>query len=35
MSKDRTLERIESEIVAGDLGKARDRLHGLMRTYPR
>ncbi len=34
MSKERTLERIEFEIAAGDLGKARDRLHGLIRTYP-
>ncbi len=34
MSKERTLERVEAEIAGGDLGKARDRLHGLIRTYP-
>ncbi len=34
MSKELTLKRVESEIAAGDLGKARDRLHGLSRTYP-
>lgn len=32
--KEATLERIESEIAAGDLGKARDRLQGLIGTYP-
>ncbi len=34
MAKDDTLKKIYSEIEAGDLGKARDRLHGLMVTYP-
>ncbi len=34
MSKELTLMRVESEIATGDLGKARDRLHGLSRTYP-
>ncbi|MGD9855321.1 MAG: DUF6584 family protein [Planctomycetaceae bacterium] len=34
MSKDSTLKRIESEIAAGDLGKGRDRLHGLISSYP-
>jgi hypothetical protein len=31
---ERTLSRIDAEIAAGDLGKARDRLHGLIATYP-
>ncbi|MGE5071923.1 MAG: DUF6584 family protein [Anaerolineae bacterium] len=34
MSLSRTLERIEEEVRRGDLGKARDRLHGLIGTYP-
>jgi len=34
MTKASTLERIEQDIAAGDYGKARDRLHGLLRTYP-
>jgi hypothetical protein len=29
-----TLQRIEDDIRRGDLGKARDRLHGLLVTYP-
>ena len=32
--KEETLRRIEREIAAGDFGKARDRLHGLLVTYP-
>lgn len=32
--KEETLRRIEREIAAGDLGRARDRLHGLIATYP-
>ena len=32
--KEETLRRIEREIAAGDRGKARDRLHGLLVTYP-
>ncbi|MFC7371404.1 DUF6584 family protein [Fictibacillus iocasae] len=28
------LKRVEEDIAAGDLGKARDRLHGLLSTYP-
>jgi hypothetical protein len=32
--KQETLRRIEREIEAGDWGKARDRLHGLLVTYP-
>ena len=32
--KEETLNRIEAEITSGDLGKARDRLHGLLGTYP-
>ena len=31
---DRTLNRIEADIASGDYGKARDRLHGLIATYP-
>ncbi len=34
MPIDETLERIEREIASDDLGKARDRLHGLIATYP-
>jgi hypothetical protein len=30
----RTLERVEQDIAGGDYGKARDRLHGLIVTYP-
>jgi hypothetical protein len=29
-----TLSRIENDIASGNLGKARDRLHGLLATYP-
>jgi hypothetical protein len=29
-----TLEKVEREIAAGNLGKARDRLQGLLVTYP-
>ncbi|WP_315906895.1 DUF6584 family protein, partial [Priestia koreensis] len=29
-----TLAKIEQDIKSGDLGKARDRLHGLISTYP-
>ena len=29
-----TLRRVDDEIASGDLGKARDRLLGLLRTYP-
>ena len=32
--KEETLERIEKDIAAGDCGKARDRLHGLLTSYP-
>jgi hypothetical protein len=32
--KEETLHRIQADIAASDLGKARDRLHGLMATYP-
>jgi len=32
--KEETLRQIEREIAAGDFGKARDRLHGLLVTYP-
>ncbi len=34
MSKATTFRRVEAEITAGDLGKARDRLEGLLVTYP-
>ncbi len=34
MSLDRTLQQVEVDIRAGDLGKARDRLHGLIVSYP-
>ena len=34
MSLEQTLARIEAEIAAGDLGSARDRLHGLLVTFP-
>jgi hypothetical protein len=29
-----TLRKVENDIQAGDLGKARDRLHGLISNYP-
>lgn len=32
--KEETLCRIQADIAASDLGKARDRLHGLIATYP-
>jgi hypothetical protein len=32
--KERTLARIERDLAEGDLGQARDRLHGLIVTYP-
>ena len=32
--KEETSSRIQADIAASDLGKARDRLHGLMATYP-
>jgi hypothetical protein len=31
---EKTLEKIEKDILQNDLGKARDRLHGLILTYP-
>ncbi len=34
MSKDRTLQRVEQDIAARDLGKARERLIGLFQQYP-
>ncbi|MBN1316651.1 MAG: hypothetical protein JXA42_14330 [Anaerolineales bacterium] len=34
MAKEETLTRIEQEITTGDLGKARDRLHGLITAFP-
>ncbi len=34
MAKDDVLKRIYSDIEVGDLGKARDRLHGLLYTHP-
>ena len=34
MPIEETWARIEDEIAARDLGKARDRLHGLLVTYP-
>ncbi len=30
----KTLDRIEQDVASGDYGKARDRLHGLISTYP-
>lgn len=30
----KTLKRIEKDIENNNLGKARDRLHGLITTYP-
>ena len=32
--KEETLGRIEADIASSDYGKARDRLHGLIATYP-
>jgi len=32
--KEATLTRIERDLAVGDHGKARDRLHGLIATYP-
>ncbi|MDW8289686.1 MAG: hypothetical protein RMM06_03115 [Armatimonadota bacterium] len=34
MGKDQTLQRVEEDIAAGNLGRARDRLHGLIWQYP-
>ncbi len=34
MSKVSTLKRVSDDIARGDLGKARDRLHGLIKAYP-
>jgi len=34
MSRESTIKRVESDVASGDLGKARDRLHGLIATYP-
>ncbi len=34
MPLERTLQQVQADIDAGDLGKARDRLHGLIVTYP-
>jgi predicted Zn-dependent protease len=34
MPLETTLQRIEAELAQGDYGKARDRLHGLLVTYP-
>jgi hypothetical protein len=34
MPKDITLRRVEHDIADGNLGKARDRLHGLVDHYP-
>jgi hypothetical protein len=34
MSLETTLAQVERDVAAGDLGKARDRLHGLLATYP-
>ena len=34
MSKDQTLKTVRREMDEGDLGKARDRLQGLLSTYP-
>ena len=31
---EQTLEKVEQDIASGDYGKARDRLHGLVSTYP-
>ncbi len=34
MPLDQTLKKIDQEIAASDYGKARERLHGLLSTYP-
>lgn len=34
MSLEKTLRRVEEDVASGDYGKARDRLHGLLRAYP-
>ena len=34
MPKELTLKKVEDDIAKGNLGKARDRLHGLISTYP-
>ena len=34
MPIDATLQQVEKDIAAGDLGLARDRLHGLIASYP-
>ena len=34
MAKENTLKKIHQEILDNDLGKARDRLHGLLISYP-
>ena len=34
MPIEKTLERIDADVASGDFGKARDRLHGLLATYP-
>lgn len=34
MSIESTLEKVELDIAAGDLGLARERLHGLIASYP-
>jgi hypothetical protein len=34
MSLDETLKKVERDVERGDLGKARDRLHGLLAEYP-
>jgi hypothetical protein len=34
MTRQQTLEKIQLDIEQGDLGKARDRLHGLLSSYP-
>ncbi len=34
MAKQETLKKVEYDITNGNLGKARDRLHGLINTYP-
>ncbi len=34
MALENTLDKVESDIQAGDLGKARDRIHGLIASYP-
>jgi hypothetical protein len=34
MSLEQTLKKVQHDIETGELGKARDRLHGLVNTYP-